>query len=186
MSARLRLASFVVLTAIVAGCAPTSHNTDPPWCSDFSVLILEAQSVPSAQLLPCVDLMPLGWSVGDTHIDDHGTVFTLHNKIAGSNAARVALADRCDTEGFVRVPTDESDTERFEFVSSITDGFRGRRVYEFEGGCVAIDFSFDVDVSAALVSEASLAVGFVQRSEVNDVVRDLTDGREQVDPVSGG
>jgi hypothetical protein len=182
MNRRLQLATVLAFTVITAACAPTANTTGTPWCDDFSVLILEAQSVPEAQLLPCVDLMPLGWSVGDTLIDDHGTGFTLRSAIAGSDAARVQLSEACVTEGYVRVPTDEADTERFEFVSRITDGFEGGRIYTFEGGCASIDFAFDADVSAALVNEVSLTLGFVPRAEVNEAVRVATDGREQVDP----
>ena len=53
-------------------------------------------------------------------------------------------------------------------VESIDSGFRGRRVYTFDGGCTSIELEFDVDVSAALVSEVSIALGFVTRDEVNE------------------
>jgi hypothetical protein len=35
---------------------------------------------------------------------------------------------------------------------------------------------------AALVGEVSLAVGFVPREAINEAVRTVTDGREQLDP----
>lgn len=168
--------------AVVGGCGRAPGRTDPPWCDDFTVLILAAQSAPSAQLIPCLDTMPLGWSIDDTSISDEGTVFTLDSTIAGNDAARVELRVDCDTAGHVQVPSDVVAAERFEFVQSIESGYRGERVYVFDGGCVSIDLAFDVDVSAALVSEVSLALGFVTRPDVNEAVRSVTDGREQVDP----
>ena len=126
--------------------------------------------------------MPLGWSADETYIDERGTEFTLDSTIAGNDAAHVALRENCDTSGHVPVPTDVVGAERFEFVESIESGFRGRRVYTFDGGCTTIDLAFDVDVSAALVSEVSIALGFVTRDEVNQWVRSLTADREQVDP----
>ena len=107
---------LVVSLVVVAGCASTPASTGPAWCDDVAVLILEAQSVPDAQLLPCVGLMPLGWSVGETRIDQDGTTFTLDSTIAGDEAARIELTDECDVEGFVRVPSDVVDTERFELI----------------------------------------------------------------------
>lgn len=178
-----RCLAISLLATMAAACAPTMEAAGPPWCDDFGVLMLEAQSVPSAQLLPCIDLMPMGWSVGDTHASDEGASFTLGSSIAGPDAAHVRLTDRCEIEGYVQVPTDEPDTLRYEHIASITGGFQGRRLYQFEGGCTEIEFSFDVDVSATLVNEVSLALGFVPRAAVNEAVRVATDGREQLDPL---
>ncbi len=184
MSTRLRTASaLVALAAVTGGCAPTPNTTGTPWCDDFGVLILEAQSAPGASLLPCVELMPKGWSPGTTHIDENGTTFTLHSTVAGDDAARVRLGGSCEIGGHVEVPTDEPDTQRFELVERIKDGYAGNRTYTFAGGCTSIDFAFRPEASAALVNEVSLALGFMPRDIVNEVVSDLTDGREQVDPV---
>ena len=183
MTGRVKLVSVALLLTVVAGgCGRTPGDANPPWCDDFAVLVLAAQSAPTAQLIPCLDAMPLGWSVDETHINERGTVFTLDSTIAGNDAARVELRENCDTNGYVEVPSDVVGAARFEFVDSIESGFRGRRVYTFDGGCTSIDLDFDVDVSAALVSEVSIALGYVTRDEVNDAIRLITDGREQVDP----
>ncbi len=183
MRGRVNAAGAALVLALVAvGCGGAPGDSHPPWCDDFRVLVLAAQSAPSAQLIPCLDAMPLGWSVDETRIDERGTVFTLDSTIAGSDAATIALREDCDTTGYVPVPSDVVDAERFEFVESIESGFRGRRLYTFDGGCTSIDLAFDVDVSAALVSEVSIALGFVAREDVNEWVRSTTDGREQVDP----
>jgi len=176
----------LISAGVSAGCGRTAGDTSIPWCDDFSVLVLAAQSVPEAQIIPCIEAMPIGWEAGDANIDEQRTVFTLDSKIAGDSAARVELAPECDTSDHVQVPSDIADAERFEYVESIDTGVRGQRVYVFEGACVAIDIDFRVDVSAALISEISLAVGFITRDEVNDAVRTFTDGREQVDPSAEG
>lgn len=186
MKVRLRFIVLVMVASTATACAPASNTVDSPWCDEFGVLILEAQSVPSAQLLPCVELMPLGWSVGSSHIDSEGTSFTLRSAVAGTDAARVLFTDVCNTEGYVRVPSDEEDTERYELVSRLSNGYRGVRVYLFDGGCVAIDFALDADVSASLLNDVSLALGFMSRAAVNEAVREVTDGREQLDPLPAG
>ncbi len=180
------VAVAVLFAGLVAtACGRTAGDTDVPWCDDFSVLILAAQSVPDAQIIPCIEAVPIGWEARAANIDERRTVFTLDSKIAGDDAARVELARECDTSEHVQVPSEIADAERFEFIESIETGLRGRRVYLFDGACVAVDYDFAVDVSAALISEVTLAVGFITRDEVNDAVRDATDGREQVDPPAG-
>lgn len=166
----------------VPGATRSAGDTGPPWCDDWSVLVLSAQSSPEAQLLPCIEAVPIGWTANGANIDDGGTVFTLDSKIAGDDAARVELTDDCDTAGFVQVPSEIVAAERFEFIESIESGVRGERRYVFDGGCVAVAVDLQVDVSAALINEISLALGFVTRDEVNDAIREATDGREQVDP----
>lgn len=180
----IRLALLLALFAIAAGCALAPDSTDTPWCDDYGVLMLEAQSVPSAQLLPCFELMPKGWSPGKTHIDEHGTTFTLDSTVAGNGAARISLTAECATDGYVQVPSDEGDTERFELVTSVSDRYTGARVYRFAGGCASIDFVFDAGVSASLANEVSLALSFVPRESVNQAIRAVTGGREQLDPLS--
>lgn len=186
MKQRIRIAMVATLVAIVTACAPTPDSTDTPWCDDFGVLMLEAQSIPSAQLLPCFEQMSRGWSPGSTHIDEHGTTFTMDSTTAGDDAARIRLLNQCSTRGYVQVPSDEPGTARFELVTRISDGYAGSRLYLYPGGCTSIDFSFDAGVSASLVNEVSFALGFVPRGSVNQVVRDITDGREQLDPVADG
>lgn len=186
MTQRLGVTLLFALAAVTTACAPTPDSTDTPWCDDYGVLMLEAQSIPTAQLLPCLELMPGGWSPGTTHIDEQGTTFTLDSSTAGDDAARVDLLDECPTEGYVQVPSDEPGAQRFELVERISDGYAGSRLYVFTGGCTLIEFSFDADASASLVNEVSLALGFVPREHVNQAIRDITDGREQLDPVADG
>jgi hypothetical protein len=187
---RLLLILLAVASASSACGGPTGADrspgdTGPPWCDDFSVLVLAAQSVPDARFIPCIEATPIGWTVNVAHIDDEGMRFTLDSKIAGDDAARAELSPDCDPSEHVEVPSDIAGTSRFEFVESIESGVKGQRIYEFEGGCVTIDIDLEVDVSAALINEVSLALGFVTRAEVNDAVRSATDGREQVDPPDG-
>ncbi len=176
----------VALGLLVSACADTGPSATNPWCDDFSVLVLEAQSVPTAQLVPCLEVMPLGWNVFGARIDDTGTMFTLDSDIAGERAVEVRLVPACDVEGYVRVPTDEAETERYEFVEDVAGGFRGQRAYLFDGGCVTMDFRFRVEASAALVNEASLAVSLMPRSTIDAGIREATDGRERLDPPAGG
>jgi hypothetical protein len=175
----------VGLLLLLTSCSDSQQNVPnvpEPWCDNWPLLMLEAQSVPSAQLIPCVDTVPLGWSAQPARVDDKGTSFILDSSIAGDEAVRVELQHQCDSGGAVRVPSDVSGAERYEWIADIVSGFSGRRTYVFEGGCVVLTFDFGVEAAAALVNEVSLAVGYVQREAINEAVRVATDGREQLDP----
>src|SRR5829696_8769438 len=60
-------------------------------CSDLEPLWLMAQSVPSAALVPCVQLLPVGWSVVEVAVNNGRSVITLHHDRAGKRAVRVEL-----------------------------------------------------------------------------------------------
>lgn len=185
MTTRSRLVVVVLALLLLTSCWDSDQggaNVPVPWCDNWGLLMLEAQSVPSARLIPCVEALPLGWSAAPAWVDHEGTSFVLNSSIAGTEAVTVDLLELCDVEDAVRVPSDISGTERYEQVEDIVSGFSGRRTYVFDGGCTALRFDFGVEAAAALVNEVSLAVGFVPREAINEAVRTATDGREQLDP----
>jgi hypothetical protein len=186
MNTGMRLAA-IGLAAILpsSACVPAPPNSELPYCDEFSVLVLEAQSVPTAQLIPCFESMPSGWEASFIWIDSDGSNVILDSDLAGAGAAEVELREECDVTGYVQVPTDELDTERYQVVEDIGGEFRSRRTYLFDGGCTTLTFHFDAEASPDLVSDISRSVGFVPRSTLNETIRSITDGREQLDPPTG-
>lgn len=179
------LALLLVLTSC-SNPGQRDANVPEPWCDDWGLLMLEAQSVPSAQMIPCVEVLPLGWSAAPARVDYEGTSFVLNSSIAGEEAVTVEFMEQCDVEGAIQVRSDINGADRYEWVEEIVSGFSGRRTYVFDGGCTVFTFDFGVDAVAALVNEVSLAVGFVPREAINGAVRTATEGREQLDPEPGG
>ncbi len=137
------------------------------------MLILAAQSVPTAALVPCVQLLPVGWSYGPIDIRSGRTRLNLDSDRAGISAVRVTLTERCDTARATEIPTDELGTRRFEQVDVVTPGFAGTRFYTFPGGCVSYRFRFHKE-GRVLVNEASLALTFVSRDSLGADVRRLS------------
>ena len=68
-SRRLALAAAMLAITVVAGYGtvrafipgPVALGTDPPSCGTGPAVILSAQAVPSAALLPCIAALPYGW-----------------------------------------------------------------------------------------------------------------------------
>lgn len=172
---------WLCIAAIVSGAAcgaqPEELHGEIPYCDNWDTLTLEAQSVPTAELLPCLESLPLGWSADAARIDSSGTTIRLDSDRGGSEAVVVRLEEDCDVGEAIAVPTDEAHVTRFELVEQVTGGFRGKRLYLLDGACVTYEFDLDAEASAALVTEASAALTFVPREAVDAMLRESSEGK---------
>ena len=149
---------------------------DPPTCGTDQTMVLMAQSVPDAVVVPCVDSLPAGWAVEGVSIRRNDGSFWLRSDIAGDRAVEVTLRPEgsCPTDGATEQPSDEVGTTRFERPDSLRPSIRTTRTYLFEGGCVTYEFAFDDDVSADLLFDADRALAFQPREELVQTVDDDT------------
>jgi hypothetical protein len=134
-------------------------------------MILSAQAVPSAALLPCIAALPAGWSIGGADIASAKASFWLDSDRAGGRAATITLTAACDITGARRIPSDQPGTQRFERPLSLVPQFSGVRFYTFSGGCVTYQFRFAPGASPVLAGTATTAVAFVPRSRLVSYVR---------------
>ena len=173
----LAAAMLAIITAAVfeTGDAffPAARNlgVHPPTCGTGHSMILSAQAVPSAALLPCIAALPSGWSIDGADIVSGKASFWLDSDRAGVRSATITLAATCDTAGAHQIPSDQPGTRRFERPLSLVPQFSGVRFYTFPGGCVTYKFRFSPGASPVLAGTASTAVGFVPRSRLVSLVR---------------
>ena len=190
MRRRLLLALACLL---LAGCVrPVSSEfaeTREPACRyqgqpGTALVVLMAQAVPSASQLPCVELLPAGWSVSDVFVRNGRVRFSLDSDRVGMHAVRVVLEQFCSFGQVTRVPSDHAGTRRFSEVISIEPGkrYRGAVYYLFPGGCVTYRLDFRSDEQARPLGEVTLALGFVTRDALRQTVSDFTGGRVPLDP----
>jgi hypothetical protein len=174
----LAAAALIVAVMVVAtGCGTVRSNASPVCHAEYSnVLALVAQAVPTADRIPCIASHPAGWNLGTVHIRNGKASFALDNDRGGISALRVNLEASCDVAGATQVPTDEPGTVRYARMDSVDSGLRGVRFYVFPGGCVTYQFRFK-QRGQALVNEATVAVGFVTRSQLDARVREESKGR---------
>jgi hypothetical protein len=90
-------------------------------CGDLEPLWLMAQSVPSASLVPCVQLVPVDWKIANVAVNNGRSVITLDR--AGKAAMRVELTASCDLAGATEVASAEGR------------GGHGGAVLRRAGGC---------------------------------------------------
>jgi hypothetical protein len=143
----------------------------PPDCGTGPSMILAAQAVPSAAVLPCLAALPSGWQLDGVDIASGKASFWLDSDRAGVRSATITLAAACDTTGARQIPSDQPGTRRFERPLSLVPQFSGERFYTFPGGCVTYQFRFSPGASPVLANTASTAVGFVPRSRLVTYVR---------------
>jgi hypothetical protein len=168
MRARAALAAAGISAAALAtGCGATTNTSDPA-CAAVRIepLYLASQAVGTAAQIPCVNAYPGGWSLGSLRIRDGKATFTLDSDRGGSKALTVTLQETCDVAGAIEVPSDQPGMARFDQMPDVSAGFRAIRAYRFDGGCVTYRFDVRSARAGALVDEASLAVGFLTRTEV--------------------
>jgi membrane-associated phospholipid phosphatase len=160
------------------GLVPIRHTqiVHAPGCDEISdQLVLLAQTVPSASMLPCLESLPVGWSYEGLSAQKGAAFFYLNSDRAGIRSVRVALTRSCDTSDATPVPSDEPGTERFERTTdAIFPSYVGTRYYVFEGGCVAYRFRFAGEGGAALANEVSVGLGFFSRADLNDAFEEKT------------
>ena len=179
-----RLVAVALLAALTAACSSTgSDDASQPGCSgvgtstsangaynteERGLLILAAQAVPSATLLPCVVAYPPGWTFAGWFAHNGSFGFWLDSDRAGIHAVEVELTETCDTGVAIEVApsADEAGTQRFEQPLSLPPNYAVDRFYTFDGGCVVYRYRFGSTEDPALAIEADQALAFRPRAEL--------------------
>jgi tRNA A-37 threonylcarbamoyl transferase component Bud32 len=151
-------------------------------CGDLEPLWLMAQSVPSASLVPCVQLLPVGWSVAEVAVNNGRSVITLNHDRAGREAVVVELTASCDLTGATEMTSEQPGARRYLRIDRTTPGFSATRAYAFPGGCITARISAPAASGQQLTTETSSAIGFTTRQELRQALSQRSDGRLQLDP----
>jgi hypothetical protein len=182
------LALLVVGSA--AGCASdTTATTELPNCATgdqtaSNGVVLMAQSVPTATWVPCLrTTLPLGWDFQHLDARNGSSRFWLNSDRDGQKAIEVRLADSCHTAGATEIVSDREGMRRLERVTRTTPHFEGERYYVFDGGCITIVFRLTGDNPGEPLGLATQVVGSVSRAELQQQVREESNGRLTLDPV---
>jgi hypothetical protein len=191
-----RLLLLVLACLLLASCVqPASFEltqSRQPYCEyrgepGTQFVVLMAQAVPSASQLPCIELLPAGWTVSDIFVRNGRVRFSLDSDRVGMHAVEVVLERFCRLGRVTRVPSDHPGTRRYQEVITIQPGkrYRGAVYYLFPGGCVTYRLDFRGDEQARPLGEVSNALGFVPRDALRETLADYTHGRIPLDPPQG-
>jgi hypothetical protein len=181
-----RLVALVLLVVLGSGCSAAADPGREPRCQSPAtegaygttargILILAAQAVPSATLIPCIGAYPTGWTFAGSRTANGDFRFWLDSDRAGVHAVEVVLTAACDVSGAVEVvpAADEVDVRRFEEPLRLPPNFAANRYYTFEGGCIEYRYRFTGTRDATLVLEADQALGFRERLGIVDELAEI-------------
>jgi len=149
-------------------------------CTDLEPLWLQAQSVPSASLVPCVRWLP-GWTAAGGNARNGWSQFTLNHDRAGGSAVVVRLSAACDTTGATEVPTERPGVRHYERTERLTNRFTATWYDRFPGGCVTYRLHSTTDVEGKFAAEASSVLWFASRQALRQALEERSNGRLHLD-----
>ncbi|UOY00871.1 hypothetical protein [Blastococcus sp. PRF04-17] len=197
MTGRVRrwaaLTGSALTTLLLTGCIQVvSLHSDLVACEQgddaepSNGVILMAQSVPTASFVPCLEAMPVGWRFSDMEARNDSAAFWLDADRYGTHAIEVRLTESCDTTGATEIPSDRQDMQRLELVTQVSPQYVGQRFYLFEGGCMSVLFRLSGRERSEALALATQAIGAVPRANLQDLVREESGGRLELDPAAEG
>ena len=178
--------AFSFKTVLVNSDATTTPlPTNSLRCDQLEPLLLEAQSVPSAALLPCVRPLPPGWTLGAANVRNGWTRFTLDHDAARQARSRgSAVPPPVTTSGASPAPANVAGTTRFERIEPHPSGPAITSYTLFPGGCVSAELDATSDQS--LIDEAADAIAYTTRDALQRTLGQRSDGRLHLDPIEPG
>jgi tRNA A-37 threonylcarbamoyl transferase component Bud32/membrane-associated phospholipid phosphatase len=154
----------------------TSLGVKDVGCGDLEPLWLMAQSVPSASLIPCLQLVPADWKVAEVAVNNGRSVITLDHDRGGRAAMVVRFTAACDLAGATEVTSEQRGATRWYRARDNT------RAYKFPGGCVTQRFRAAGPSALRLSDTASTEFGFITRQELRQALSQRSHGRLELDP----
>ena len=162
-------------------------------CTQLEELWLQAQAVPSASHIPCIQALPAD-TIGTLAVRDGESVLELsHASLAiflgeqpraqaAAGSVRIRLTSTCAV-----APTGEGQTvapgvTRFPIQGPASPP---QVVDVFPGGCVTYQPELGIGPSAPLLDQAQRAVTYRTRDDLREALRHRSGGRLELDPEDG-
>jgi len=160
----------------------TSLYTGDIGCGDQEALWLMAQAVPSATLVPCLQVSPPGWALNDVKAGSGFASIVFNTDRPFQEAAvTVELLPSCDLTGSTEVSSEQPGARRYIRIDRAADPDRVTRIYVFQGGCVSERYVSAVSPER-MAADASSSIGFVTRDQLAAELSRRSDGRLRLDP----
>jgi membrane-associated phospholipid phosphatase/tRNA A-37 threonylcarbamoyl transferase component Bud32 len=152
-------------------------------CDRPEPLWLEAQSVPSASLVPCVRELA-GWRLAGANARNGWSQITLNHDRAGEHAMVVRLTATCDPAGAAELPSPHSGVRHYQRTERLAGGFAATWHDRFPGGCVTSRLRSTADPDGRFATEAPVVLGFVPRQALRQLLDERSGGRLHLDPAT--
>jgi membrane-associated phospholipid phosphatase/tRNA A-37 threonylcarbamoyl transferase component Bud32 len=187
---RVGLAALAALVALIVGQAAwglliedksvsnAGIQAQDLGCAPQEPLMLMAQSVPSAALVPCLRLLPAGWSIAEVVAGNDGSRFVLDHDRGGPRALQVRFSGSCEPgAGARQQPSDQPGARLYQRVERTSPGYAATRWYLFPGGCVTQRVDTTTGARGEMVFDSSASLGFISRDALRHALRLESGGR---------
>jgi hypothetical protein len=150
-------------------------------CEPHEPLLLMAQSVPTASLVPCIEILPAGWSLEEEAmvVGNDRSRFTLTSDRGGVLVTELTAS--CDLSGAVEQTSEQPGARRYLRIERNATGVATTRAYTFPGGCVTERLVAPEASRQQLASEASFALDFTTRDALAAALGRDSGGRLELD-----
>jgi tRNA A-37 threonylcarbamoyl transferase component Bud32/membrane-associated phospholipid phosphatase len=150
-------------------------------CEPHEPLLLMAQSVPTASLVPCIEILPAGWSLEEEAmvVGNGRSRFTMTSDRGGVLVTELSAS--CDLSGAVEVTSERPGARRYLRIERNAAEVATTRTYTFPGGCVTERLVAPEASRQQLAGEASTALDFTTRDALAAALRRDSGGRLELD-----
>ncbi|MBW3662799.1 MAG: hypothetical protein KY469_06840 [Actinobacteria bacterium] len=172
--------AVVFALAVSVGCEG-DLPASAPTCDALETVATQAQALPAAEQLPCLEEVPLGWTVTTFEVERGVASFNLSHDIAGSDVVVVALMERCvsaeQAEPVELAPGE--DQERIHVQSQTT--YEAERFHAIEGGCIVTTLAFDGEGWGNALEQIEPVLTTTPRDVLAERLREASDGALDLD-----
>jgi tRNA A-37 threonylcarbamoyl transferase component Bud32/membrane-associated phospholipid phosphatase len=162
-----RVGTILLTLVVVVACTafslslffPSRGEVLTPSCETNRTMILMAQAVPSAERLPCIRSLPLGWDLSQATIVRGRATFELF--VMGADGGEGGVMPAVDVTLTTTCPA--------------TAGDPAIKAIEVEGGCVTYRSSLPAGVEPVPSFDAGDGLSFVPRSQLVTFVQQNED-----------
>ncbi|HEU4348500.1 MAG TPA: RIO1 family regulatory kinase/ATPase [Actinoplanes sp.] len=151
-------------------------------CGQPEPLWLQAQSVPSASMVPCLRPLPAGWTFAGANVRDGWSQFTVNHDRVGDPALVVRLTATCDTAGAVQRPANQPETQRYERRPAGTSAGASTWYTLFPGGCITTRFHPASNTHPGFADEVTSTLDLTSRHSLDQLLNARSNGRLHLDP----
>ncbi len=152
------VAAMVVLSACGSGSAEWRVGPEPA-CETTSrgTLLLMAQSVPEAAMVPCIDQLPVAWEYKGFAVDSGGSSIRFETDTYDLGVD-VTLQTECEEPGSAAA------SDRAGVDLSVADG--RLFMYSFRGGCIQIEYPTQALAESTEGTAFRDGIGFMSRADL--------------------
>jgi hypothetical protein len=192
---RLSVVLAAVAATAVGGCGSNvyigSQDADPavtefrcgrPDGGPSGMLVLIAQSVPSASAVPCLTGEAGRWTMAEFTVRDGSSVIGFAYQYGGPDRVTVEMRARCDLHDAKEVSSRHEGARRYNRDLVRNGRYANEIYYVYEGACTSVRFDLVATGADLRGAEFAGSLAFVARSELDRQIRAATDGRLTLDP----